>query len=336
MSDFLLENGVRPDSLVRAAGIDPAVLADAWGTVTGVQELRFEQLFIEATRDIPGAAYKVGLRYKLFAYGPLGLTVMVSPNVTAAMREFTRMQALGYSILEYRLLEKDGEGTALAASDAACPPGMRDFMHERALGSVPTFLHDLLQRPFPLKYIESPLVRDRGWMRIEDDWQTEVRYGAPRTVFHFAEGAGRLPLPLADAALSESYRRLCENQLETSPNIEGFLISVYQILMNARGPFPSAAQVAASLNISERTLHRKLSDRNTSFGRALDTVRLRRARELLDGTSHDIQTISDKLGFAEVASFSRFFRRVAGVSPSIYRRNSRNVFEADRLGLAGD
>ena len=59
---------------------------------------------------------------------------------------------------------------------------------------------------------------------------------------------------------------------------------------------------------------------------ALDTVRLRRARELLDGTSQDIQTISDVLGFAEVASFSRFFRRVAGVSPSIYRRNSKDVF----------
>lgn len=326
MSDFLAEHGIDANPLVAGAGIDPVVLADAWGTVTGTQELRFEQLFMEAAQGIPGAAYKVGLRYKLFAYGPLGLTVMVSPTVNAAMREFTRMQALGYSILEYRLVETPGGDVALSAGDEACPPAMRPFMHERALGSVPTFLRDLCQHVFPFKYIESPLARDAGWMRIEDDWQTEIRYGALRTVFHFADGAGDLPLPLADAGLFTSYRRLCENQLETSPNVDGFLNGIFQILMNARGSFPSAAEVAASLNISERTLHRKLSDRNTSFGRALDTVRLRRARELLDGTSHDIQTISDKLGFAEVASFSRFFRRVAGASPSVYRRNSKDVF----------
>ncbi len=326
MSDFLVAAGMDPNRLIKAAGIDPAVLRDAWGTVTGTQELRFEQLFMKVTCDIPGAAFKVGMRYKLFVYGPLGLAVMVSPTVTTALREFTRMQALGYSILEYQLIEADGEGIALAASDAACPPDMRGFAHERALGSVPTFFRDLLQRPFPLKYIESPLVRDHGWMGIEDEWQTEIRYGAPRTVFHFAEGAGGLRLPLADAALSESYGKLCEGQLETSPVQEAFLISVYQILMNARGALPPAKAVATSLNISERTLHRKLADRDTSFRRALDTVRLRRARELLDGTSQDIQTISDVLGFAEVASFSRFFRRVAGVSPSIYRRNSKDVF----------
>lgn len=326
MSHFLAEYGIDTKRLVEGAGVDPSAITDPWGTVTGTQELRFEQLFMEAAQHIPGAAYKIGLRYKLFAYGPLGLMVMVSPTVSEAMREFTRMQALGYSILEYRLVEAPDGSVALYAGDEACPPAMRAFMHERALGSVPTFLRDLRQNLFPLKYIESPLARDAGWMRIEDDWQTEVRYGSRRTAFHFEDGAGDLPLPLADADLFANYRRLCESQLETSPNIDGFVNGVFQQLMNARGPFPAAAEVAASLNISERTLHRRLSERQTSFGRALDTVRLRRARELLDGTSHDIQTISDKLGFAEVASFSRFFRRVAGASPSVYRRNSKDMF----------
>lgn len=326
MCDFLAEQGMDANPLILNAGIDPVALADAWGTITGTQELRFEQLFMEAAQHIPGAAYKIGLRYKLFAYGPLGLTVMVAPTVTDAMREFIRMQALGYSILEYRLVEAQDGSVTLTAGDEACPPSMRSFMHERALGSVPTFLHDLRQRLFPLKYIESPLSRDAGWMRIEDDWQTEIRYGALRTVFHFDDGAGDLPLPMADANLFKNYRKLCEKQLETSPNIDGFVNDVFQLLMNARGPFLSAAEVAASLNISERTLHRRLAERQTSFGRALDTVRLRRARELLDSTSFDIQTISDKLGFAEVASFSRFFRRVAGASPSVYRRNSREMF----------
>ena len=94
MSHFLEEHGIDAKPTVIGSGIDPDAIADPWGTVTGTQELRFEQLFIEATRNIPGAAYKVGLRYKLFAYGPLGLMVLVSPTVKEAMRQFTKMQAL--------------------------------------------------------------------------------------------------------------------------------------------------------------------------------------------------------------------------------------------------
>lgn len=52
-------------------------------------------------------------------------------------------------------------------------------------------------------------------------------------------------------------------------------------------------------------------------------IRMDRACQMLDGTSHSISTVADKLGFEDPYYFSRLFRRVVGLSPSQYRRVRR-------------
>jgi AraC-like DNA-binding protein len=314
--------------LMASAGIDLDALDDPWSTLTGHQELRFERAFFEATRHLAGTAFRVGLQYNLVTYGPLGLAVLVSPTVTDGLRLFTAMQALGYSILHYRLLERNGVGAALTANDQYTPSEMRPFVHERALGSVPTFFRDMCQKPLPLKYIESPLSRPKNWLGLEDRWETEIIFGAARTAFHFADGSGAMRLPMANPTLAGNYRHLCEKMLETSPNVDGFLHSVYQVMMLSRVGFPTVAEVAAHLKISERTLHRHLAQRGSSFGDVLDNVRLRRARELLEDSLLTVEAISERLGYAETASFSRFFRRMTGTTPSSYRDTSQDIFSA--------
>ncbi|MEC7258808.1 MAG: helix-turn-helix transcriptional regulator, partial [Pseudomonadota bacterium] len=85
---------------------------------------------------------------------------------------------------------------------------------------------------------------------------------------------------------------------------------------------------ADELGVSERSLHRKLAETGTSYRQILDNVRLRRARELLDNSDLPMSEISERLGFSEMASFSRFFRRVAGLPPSNYRKNGLRIVAA--------
>lgn len=325
MAKVLDENGLAVAPLMAKAGIDRSVLDDPWATVSGQQELDFQILFVEATRHIPGIGLLTGQRYRLMAYGPIGLAAMVSATVIEGLRLFSRLQALGFSMMNYQLVERDGVPVAYAADDRYAPASIREFMHERALASVTTFFNDMRQQRMPLDRIESVLQRPKNWMDIETLLGTEVVFGAPRTIFHFAEGAETLPLPMASPMLEESYLKLCLNLLETSPNPDEFVRSVYHVLMQARMGFPSAREVASELGISERTLHRHLKARGTSFGTIIDNVRLRRARELLENTSRSIEAIGERLGFAETASFCRFFKRVAGVSPSDHRKTSCRI-----------
>lgn len=326
MAEVLDTHGIDAAPLISKAGIAPGILHDPWGTLSGEQELLFQRLFVRATRHIPSIGFLTGLRYSLIAYGPLGLAVLVSRDVTEGLRTFIRMQALGYALLEYDLLEENGVAVGFVANDQYVPSDLYEFMHERLLGSGPTFFRDMRQKNLPIRKIESVLDRPKGWMDLESRWQTEVVFRAPHSCIHFCDGAGSLPLPLANPLLADNYHRLCQNMFETSSGRIGIVKSTYQLLMQSREAFPSAKMAAHTLNMSERTLHRKLKEQDTNYRQILDNVRLRRARELLENTDFPISQISENLGFSEIASFTRFFRRVAGVPPSTYRKDSVRIF----------
>ena len=87
----------------------------------------------------------------------------------------------------------------------------------------------------------------------------------------------------------------------------------------ARGDV-EAGGVAADLGVPLRSLQRGLMREGTSFSVLLDEARFEMARRLMRQTELSLTEISDSLGFAEPAVFSRFFARRAGLSPSAWRR----------------
>jgi len=77
--------------------------------------------------------------------------------------------------------------------------------------------------------------------------------------------------------------------------------------------------VAAQLNMSERTLQRKLQQEQTSYQKLLDEARLSLAQQYLTESKSGIDEIAILLGFSETRSFFRSFKRWTGKTPSIYR-----------------
>jgi AraC-like DNA-binding protein len=53
-------------------------------------------------------------------------------------------------------------------------------------------------------------------------------------------------------------------------------------------------------------------------------VRIARARELLEGGDTSQKQIAQSLGYEDVASFARVFRKAVGSAPGAYRKRSRN------------
>ncbi len=83
----------------------------------------------------------------------------------------------------------------------------------------------------------------------------------------------------------------------------------------------SEAEVASQLNMSKRKLQLKLSEQDVHFKHLLDDIRANMAREYLDEKSHCLNEIAFLLGFSEVSSFSRAFKRWVGVSPGHYQKS---------------
>lgn len=79
------------------------------------------------------------------------------------------------------------------------------------------------------------------------------------------------------------------------------------------------AQVAHSLGMTVRTMHRQLAAAGTSFRGIRDELLSQRARELLGERRIPISEVSYLLGYAEPSTFHRAFRRWTGLTPAAWR-----------------
>jgi AraC-like DNA-binding protein len=70
--------------------------------------------------------------------------------------------------------------------------------------------------------------------------------------------------------------------------------------------------------VSLRTLQRRLAEEGTSYGEVLRCTRRDLACAYLSESGWSITEIAFSLGFADMSSFSRAFRRWTGTSPSEY------------------
>ncbi|MNF49721.1 HTH-type transcriptional regulator VirS [compost metagenome] len=81
-------------------------------------------------------------------------------------------------------------------------------------------------------------------------------------------------------------------------------------------------KIASDLNMSGRTLRRRLTEHALTFEALLEQVRQARTMSLLANPEMSIERITEEVGYSDVRSFRRAFRRWTGQSPSAYRGES--------------
>ncbi|MDZ4297199.1 MAG: AraC family transcriptional regulator [Moraxellaceae bacterium] len=86
--------------------------------------------------------------------------------------------------------------------------------------------------------------------------------------------------------------------------------------------FPSLAELARELHLSERTLRRKLENEDSSYQLIKDELRRDRAISLLRQRELDINVISHAVGYREASVFIKAFRLWTGMTPGDYRSRS--------------
>ncbi|MFA7943476.1 AraC family transcriptional regulator [Pseudomonas brenneri] len=78
-------------------------------------------------------------------------------------------------------------------------------------------------------------------------------------------------------------------------------------------------KVASDLNMSGRTLRRRLTDHGLTFEALLEQARRARTMGLLGNPGLSIERITQEVGYSDVRSFRRAFKRWTGLSPSAFR-----------------
>lgn len=129
------------------------------------------------------------------------------------------------------------------------------------------------------------------------------------------------PLPLADGHAARMAEERCQALLQKYSEQSNWTEWVVMMLTEAEDSQPTLEELARLLGILACTLDRYLKKEESSFRDLSLDVRNGRARELLIAGKLPISQIAYRLGFTDVANFSRAFRRSNGVSPSDFRCN---------------
>jgi transcriptional regulator GlxA family with amidase domain len=91
-------------------------------------------------------------------------------------------------------------------------------------------------------------------------------------------------------------------------------------------PDLSVVLLARELHVSERTLARKFRDElSISPGKWIQEKRLLKAKILLESGSLSIDQVCMDIGFEDLSSFSRLFKKTTGMSPTEYKKHFARV-----------
>jgi AraC-like DNA-binding protein len=150
---------------------------------------------------------------------------------------------------------------------------------------------------------------------------SKVRFEAPFDAIVFDRRYLDLPMPHADPKLHALLRKQLDHAIADLPPAHELRRQVRKLITaELAGGHASAERVAKRLQMSRRTLTRKLLEQGTTFKGLLEEVRREIAERALISEDVGIAEIAERLGFAESNAFHRAFKRWTGMTPSEFRQ----------------
>jgi len=154
-------------------------------------------------------------------------------------------------------------------------------------------------------------------------FQAPLQFSSGQTAMRLPATVLELSNPRADATLAALLDRYTSSMLEQHPSHSTTSGRVRAWLVEAHGSgAPEARRAARALAMSERTLHRRLAQEQTTFRKLLDQFRHEQAVAMLAARRHSIAEVAFLLGYSELPAFYRAFRRWTGRSPARLREGA--------------
>lgn len=186
------------------------------------------------------------------------------------------------------------------------------------------WLHHAFKRRFPKAHV--------AWGAAIEEQDRIVTTGGPLS---WVDLALHMIRRLAGAEVAKLAANISVADSQSLPQLvyapRGFINTTDPLLLQAEQiirydePGMTAERLAKALNLSERTLHRRLKDLVNEAPKAFITrVRIETACMLLDTPGASIKQVATQCGYNDDTSFRRAFIQLIGMSPVDYKRWSNN------------
>lgn len=310
--------GCDAEAVFRAAGLDPAQLQDpnARYPVSAMRRLWAQS--VAASGD-PCFGLTAAQLWHPTTWHALGYAWMASATLEQAFERLARYARVVSTAVVCQLERRGDEVFVFRLSPCAGAPQVHPTVHEAAIGTLVHMCRvssgrDLTPRGVWLARSEPPCGQ-----RIRDYFRSPVTFDAPVSGIALDLTRVRARLATANAELAQANEHIVREYLSRLDRTAVAMRVKARMVERLPSGEVSETSIAEALNISQRTLQRKLREEGTSYKQLLEETRRELALQYLDNSQLSINEITYLLGFAEPSTFSRAFKRWEGISPGQYR-----------------
>jgi len=322
--DALADEGVSPEDALAGVHISKNSTSSAATRVSLNQIIECYRNAVQLSHD-GHFAYHAGLRFHVSAYGMYGFAILSSMSFRQTMYFAVKYHQLATPLAEISFNEESGYGiwTFTPLPHPRIDGRLYRFLVELAFGICRSLHRDVMGQSFVARELHCTYGPPSSASNYPEIFGCPVLFGQSenRLLFDSAwlDGTPKLGNEITYVTIVG----LCDGLMEEFKLRVGLAGKVRQILLiNLMRP-TSFDDVAKHLNMSTRTLRRKLHEESTSFRKLTDELRMEMAIKYLRDTNLTVDDIAQALDFSEATNFRHAFRRWTETTPEQFRNSGK-------------
>ena len=285
--------------------------------------LRRWQALLEQARDLdpaPGSTFPLRLARGIAPrhFGVVGFAALACGTLGEALQRLERYHRSVYDV-NIAQVQPCAEGICIEWGVERGRPGA--LVDETAIAALVQLTREFTGKPLRALAVDFVNRRPADVRPYEDFFGGTVRFEQPSTRVVLSLRDLALPLRGADAALlallDTQAERLLQEVAVVSEPVGVWRQALVGLIRSGR---TSLADLAQSLQMSPRSLQRRLAEQGHSFQTLLSQTRQQLAEAYLRDANVELAEVALLLGYSEQSAFTRAFRQWSGQAPLQWRR----------------
>lgn len=295
--------------------------------ITSIAIEHYIKLLEKGIKRFPDFGLRVGQSVTPGTYPVLGMTLLSCQNLLQVLEQVVRYESLNHDLGTSHFEHGSKQSTySWVPNKLICISNKSELCFHLVLSvfaGIYTFAPWLVNRSIPIKRIEISGAEPVNSEQYKSFFDTEIKYNRPVNSMVVDSDILTWPVMNEDSTAFYALTTYAKTLLDSKEQSKDITHQLTAILPEAlhRQAF-RIDDVASQLDMSTRTLQRKLKELGQSYKALLDDTRKKIAEMYLLDTTLSINEIAFLIGYQEQSSFNHAFKSWNGVSPSRYREQN--------------
>ncbi|USX28821.1 AraC family transcriptional regulator [Oxalobacteraceae bacterium OTU3CINTB1] len=316
---LLASRGHSVERLCKGLGFTPENLRDAGFRVSYRQTSMLVRRAMQRWGDA-AMGIATGARQTVVCFGLPGLGMLTCPTLGEALLYLIKYQRAAGTLVINELAVIDERNFMIEAATRFHDPELEPFFIEEIFVSGVEVARAMVGSHVRPSRLELRYPRPAYASAYSEYFRCPVVFNAPLNRLICDMSWYHCPLPTHDSFMQESLQAQIDQLLSIGQPRNDLVESIMNVLRASVDEMPGLAQTGAALNMSERTLRRRLAELDTSYQRLVDQVRYECALDLLRRSAMPLVDIAMATGFTDARNFRRAFKRWSGILPNQIRQ----------------